>query len=491
MTQNNSTALPTNERLTGSLGFIGTLAQPLGVQAPTASAFIVPAVMAGYVGLATPLAFVLGVGIGLFVAYSFCLFARKYATAGSIYGFNRTALGPGYAFSSAWILLCAYLAFAAAIGPIIANYMNSLWPAYGNAIPWEVTSVVVMLLAGLLVFRSVELSAKVTATFESIGLICLLAICIAVLANGGYGGHSITLKPFGANGLSFSSLAFGVAFAFVGFAGFESAAVLGEESRNPTRAIPRAIITGLLIGGGFVTLAAYVEIIGFPSPAALAQDPAPLVTLAHNFIGGSIIGKVITVAVILTSFGSAIGLLQAASRLLYSFSRDGIFTRRLAHTHPLHGTPVNSLGVVWVLTTLAALCFIGRNPVTPFAYLSTTGAIAIVIAYLSTVVAAAVRFRNTLHVVVPTVGIPLLCYVLYRNVIPIPPSPLDWYIYLAFAWLGIGIAAVLASKKLRRLLAESRELTLMTTAAVSPDGGRCGQVSEPPLASTARETVRL
>jgi amino acid transporter len=177
--------------------------------------------------------------------------------------------------------------------------------------------------------------------------------------------------------------------------------------------------------------------------------------------------------------------------LLYSFSRDGIITRRLAHTHPLHGTPVNSLGVVWVLTTLAALCFIGRNPVTPFAYLSTTGAIAIVIAYLSTVVAAAVRFRNTLHVVVPTVGIPLLCYVLYRNVIPIPPSPLDWYIYLAFAWLGIGIAAVLASKKLRRLLAESRELTLMTTAAVSPDGGRCGQVSEPPLASTARETVRL
>src|SRR5690349_6645442 len=191
MTQNSSTALPTSERLTGSLGFIGTLAQPLGVQAPTASAFIVPAVMAGFVGLATPLAFVLGVGIGLFVAYSFCLFARKYATAGSIYGFNRTALGPGYSFVSAWILLCAYLAFAAAIGPIIANYMNSLWPAYGNAIPWEVTSVVVMLLAGLLVFRSVELSAKVTATFESIGLICLLAICVAVLAKGGYGGRSI------------------------------------------------------------------------------------------------------------------------------------------------------------------------------------------------------------------------------------------------------------------------------------------------------------
>jgi amino acid transporter len=177
--------------------------------------------------------------------------------------------------------------------------------------------------------------------------------------------------------------------------------------------------------------------------------------------------------------------------LLYSFSRDGIFSRRLAHTHPRHGTPVNSLAIVWVLTTLTALCFIGRSPVTPFAYLSTTGAIAIVIAYLSTVIAAAARFRKTLHVAVPTIGIPLLCYVLYRNVIPIPPSPLDYYIYLALGWLGIAIIAVLTSKKLRRLLAESRELTLMTTTAVTRDGGRGVQVNEPPLAPSARETVRL
>jgi hypothetical protein len=74
--------------------------------------------------------------------------------------------------------------------------------------------------------------------------------------------------------------------------------------------------------------------------------------------------------------------------------------------------------------------------------------------------------------------------VLYRNVIPIPPSPLDYYIYLALGWLGIGIVAVLASKKLRRLLANSHELTLMTTTAV----GRGVQVNEPPLASPAPET---
>jgi predicted membrane channel-forming protein YqfA (hemolysin III family) len=93
--------------------------------------------------------------------------------------------------------------------------------------------------------------------------------------------------------------------------------------------------------------------------------------------------------------------------------------------------------------------------------------------------------------VVPTIGIPLLCYVLYRNVIPIPPSPLDLYIYLALGWLGIAIVAVLASKKLRRLLAESHELTLMTATAVARDDGRGMQVNEPPLASAARETVRL
>jgi amino acid transporter len=79
----------------GSLRFLPTAALPVGIQGPTAGVIIGPAIIAGIVGQPGALAQVLALVAMGFVAYAFVAFTRSFNTAGSVYAFNATALGPG------------------------------------------------------------------------------------------------------------------------------------------------------------------------------------------------------------------------------------------------------------------------------------------------------------------------------------------------------------------------------------------------------------
>ncbi|PZS22870.1 MAG: hypothetical protein DLM54_02265 [Acidimicrobiales bacterium] len=96
-----------------SIRLVGTIGNAVAIQAPSAGAAILPALMAGLVGISGPLSFGLAIVAMLFVAYAFTIFTREFASAGSVYAFNGTAMGSGYGFMSAWLLLAVYLAYAA------------------------------------------------------------------------------------------------------------------------------------------------------------------------------------------------------------------------------------------------------------------------------------------------------------------------------------------------------------------------------------------
>lgn len=80
----------------GAVGFFGTLAGSIGLQGPTGGAAFLPAAMAASVALSGPLAFGLGTIAMVFVAYAFVVFSRRFASSGSVYAFNGTALGPRF-----------------------------------------------------------------------------------------------------------------------------------------------------------------------------------------------------------------------------------------------------------------------------------------------------------------------------------------------------------------------------------------------------------
>jgi len=106
-----------------SVRFIGTVGSAVGIQALTGGVTFLPALMAGVVGAAGPLAFGLAIVAMLFVAYAFITFTRDSSSAGSVYAYNGRAMGPAYGFLSVWALIGVYIAYASSVYCSNANRM--------------------------------------------------------------------------------------------------------------------------------------------------------------------------------------------------------------------------------------------------------------------------------------------------------------------------------------------------------------------------------
>lgn len=442
-----------------SVGFFGTIGMSLGIQAPTAGIALIPATMAGYVGGAGPLAFLLGVVVGLFIAGTFSLFARRFNSAGSIYTFNGIAIGPAFGFVSAMLLLLTYVCYTGSIAAQVSDYFAALWSPLA-VVPWPIYVLVLLAIVGYLSFRSIDMSAITAAAVESIGISFVIIIALFVLFKGANLGHGVTLTGFTPNGLPLSGLAFGIVFAFTGFSGFEAAAVLGEESRDPRRAIPRAILSALLVAGVAYIFGDWIENIAFPNSTALAHNATPLLWVTQHYVAGWL-APVVDLVALASAFGGVIGSANGSMRLMFTLGRDGVVPSQFGRTHPRFGTPTVALVATLVLGFFTVIFLAGGSPSNAFGYVVTMGATALLVAYLFTMVAGAwYFFRHSsrwYQVAIPTIGIPMAGYVLYSSVLPVPTFPYNVVVYAVGVWLVLSIAWVAVSPQLRRRLAAARE----------------------------------
>jgi amino acid transporter len=444
----------------GSVAFLGTVGSAVGIQAPSAGVSFLPALMAGIVGVAGPFAFGTAMIVMLFVAYAFVVFTRELASAGSVYAFNGTALGPAYGLVSAWLLLLTYLAFAASVFASNANGLLTLvapgllgdhvWPLFAAGL-WLVTIV--------LTRYSIRLSTALIFVLEAVSLILVAVVAVAVLARGGFHGTSVGSlgsDPISPAEIPVGMLGLGVVFAFTGFSGFEVAATLGEESRLPRRIIPAAMVTALIVSGLIYTVMSYVETVAYPSPAALAaaaDQGVPLASIADRFLTPGF-GTVILVAAVISGFGAQLATVNGAVRLLFAIGRSGLGPAPLARVHPVHRTPTVALAVVAVVTLAAVGALWFRTPLDAFADLATYGADLIIVAYLATIVAAGVwtvRHRRDrprrvilLRIGVLAVGLAAIVYVIKATVWPLPTEEAP-RLYLLAAAVTIALGAVIAA----------------------------------------------
>jgi amino acid transporter len=180
----------------GILRFTRTVALPVGIQGPTAGVIIGPAIIASIVGEPGALAQVLALVAMGFVAYAFIVFTRAFNTAGSVYGFNATALGPGYGFVSAWLLLLVYISFAAGVYAATADIAQTLLASLGLHVSWVWLGLAGAALALGLAFASIGFSSLIILACEGAAVALITAVAAAVLASGGYHHHGITAAPF-------------------------------------------------------------------------------------------------------------------------------------------------------------------------------------------------------------------------------------------------------------------------------------------------------
>jgi amino acid transporter len=443
------------------LTLFGAVAVSVGLMGPTMAMNLNLALPAGLVGSAVPLVVLLAVvGVGL-VSYSFIRLTQRFNHAGSVYAFAGATLGPRAGFFSGWALLATYIAFTCVTIPAVGIFGEAflkgsgIWPGAG----WMPVSAVATIVLVALTLREVRLVTRSLLTIEgiSVALVALLSIVVLadVIGGGGPQDQSFTLSVFTVgDGVPFSSVALAVVFGFLSFAGFEAAATLGEETRNPRRDIPRAIGGTVVMAGIFYLLCSFTQAVGFGTSAEGVKAYAGSSSLFGD-LGGTYVGAwmadLINLAAMLSAFGSALGCVTAGSRLLFAMGRDGFGSRRLERISR-QGAPTTALLVIVgcaVLIIGGLRLFATKSSLDIFFWTATLGTLPLLVAYLMTTAGAIRLLFMREHVVrrweiaIPLAALAFLVYVLWKNLYPVPDHPYNLFPYIVGGWLLVGLAIVL------------------------------------------------
>jgi len=459
----------TSPGLKRDLRTLEAAALSLGIVAPTLALSLNGVGVAGLVGRAVPLAFVFAaVGVALTV-YGFQALAREYAHAGSVYAFTGATLGPRAGFLAGWALLGFYLASVpaafAATGFFAATFLQNtgIW----DGADWLVIGIPAAFLAWMIAAAKAKAATRALLAFE-IGTLALIVILFAVIvvkmASGSApAGSGFTLDVFSLPaGTDFHAVGLAAVFGFLSFAGFEGAATLGEETSDPRRSIPRALIISVAVAAVIFVVGMAIESWGFGAnshgAAGFASSGAPLSELASRFMSSGY-GDVLVLGAAISSFAAGIGNTAAANRMLFAISRDSYLDRTTVRTLTRlnrSGVPIISLNLVVIqgVIVMIALRIGGVSGVNAFFYTATIAVLSLIVAYLLLSCGAA-RFLSTRPVrraraLIPLLAVVFLGYTLYSNVIPVPDAPARWFPYIAAGWLALGLGIVVLVPGLSR-----------------------------------------
>ena len=433
-------------------------------------------------GGALPLSFLIAFVACLLVGNTVVQFARQLPSSGSFYTYNSNSLGGAAGFFTGWLFFIGYAVLApglfTAVGAFASDYVGG---TFGVGIPWWIFSLFAMTLVLGLSIRSIQASARVDMTLLVVEVIVFLILGVISVAVAGDGNTTAVFSPTSSpDGVS--GVGLGVVFGILSFVGFDAAATLGEESRNPRRAVPLAVGGALISIGLFYVFMMYALSAGYglADPQNLQRflnDPNPFATLAER--NAPWLGQVISIAAILGIFSCFVAIHNTTVRVIFSMGRDRLLPPALGRVHPSWFSPYTAIYAQTAFTVIVGLVvgvWLGPGATGAYGWLGAVGTVAIVVVYMLANVGL-VRFytgrpdRNALlHVVVPILGVLALAYPLWAVAQPGQDYPFNLVPILVAGWalVGVLIYAYLRIRDPRRLeeagsvLAEEGEEPLLT-----------------------------
>ena len=330
-----------------------------------------------------PLALVYGNGAGLPVAYlvaaivlicfstGYAAMSRRVVNTGAFYTYISRALGKDIGVGAAYLALTSYTAMTCGLAGAFGYFMHELiLSAAAVSVPWFVLSAIGIAIVSVLGYRSVDFSAKVLGILMIAEFAVLIVFEIIVVAKKGFSAfplesfsyHQATSGPFGIAAL----------IAFTSFIGFESAALYGEETKNPEKSIPRATFIAVTSVGIFYVFTTWV-IIGATGVGKLhsqaSADGGVFVLNLLNQYGGEIlfdIGAVLLCTSVLAGYSA---LHNAASRYLFALGRENIAPHVFGEYHKDFFSPhIASLAITAVASAASVFFAVaGADPYKVFA----------------------------------------------------------------------------------------------------------------------------
>src|SRR4029077_3587349 len=370
-----------------AIGLREVLFQSITDMAPGAAiAASIPAGIA-FAGGALPLSVIFALVACLLCAWSIGLLARELPAAGSMATYAARGLHPSIGFLVAWayvlvgwlipplVLLQLGFTTAATLNAEFHGYPANLWW------PWSLAGAVIVLAAGYYGIRAATGLGTILGVFE-IAVFLVLAIFLVVHA-GSHNTAQVFTTHYSPTGLT--GVIGGSVFTLLAFGGFEGAAPLGEEARDPRRTIRRAVLLATLLIGLLYVFTTYAVDVAY-GPKGFAAFATFTGNASWEGLARSLYGLFwffVFLAIVNSTIANANAGVNVSSRTAYAMGRIGAFPRFLAIVSPRHRSPVNSVLVAFVITVAVTLGLgLGYDPTAAFTMVATGLVIVLVAIYI-------------------------------------------------------------------------------------------------------------
>ena len=296
-----------------------------------AGIFVLPAIVAGKIGPAAPLAFIVcAIAMVLFVT-CFAIAGSRVSLTGGLYAYVEVAFGRYVGFLAGMLYCLTAVSAVAGVVNVFVNSVAGIVPLLGNPILRIFAMALVYGMLVLINIRGVrEGAGAVTIVTVAKLLPILLFLCVGIFFV-----HSANLTWSEWPGSK--SLGEAVVVLMFAFVGIEVALIPSGEVRNPARTVPRsaylALVTTTII---YILIQLVAQ--GTLGPALANHKDAPLAEAAALFLGN--IGRTILLAgATISAFGFVTSDILSSPRMIFAFGRDDSLPAFFAHVHPRFRTP--------------------------------------------------------------------------------------------------------------------------------------------------------
>ena len=460
-----------------AIGLVGATMQNITHIAPAIAALFFTQAVVGFTGEAAPLAYLLGVIVVLMLGSTLAQLSKHMPSAGGYYTYVSRALHPRIGFITSWM----YVLYAPLAGGPIYGYFGfivagELKSNYNISVPWLWWACVLVgaPLIAFLQHRGIKISVRAMLILGSLEMLIVLVLSVWGFASPGPGGFTFAVFDFSKK-ISVEGFALAVVFSIQGLTGWEGAAPLAEETRDPKRNVPRATMLSICLLGALLIISYWGQIVGWGVnrlSALPGSSELPGLVLAHRFWGGAWV--IVLLAFLNTTIAVCLATANVGTRMWYRMAKGGSFPKALAKVNPTFKTPTNAILVQLALALVSGLgvgAWIGADK----SFFLVDGLVLVMgVLFVYVVANVAVfayylwqrrgEFNVILHLLFPLISTGALIYALVYSFIPFPASPYKWAPLIDGIWLLLGIAVLLV------MYVQRNDKWLLTAGSAISDG---------------------
>ncbi len=333
--------------ITGRLLFFYVLGDVLG-----SGIYVLIGAVAGEVGGAFWAAFAVGVTVAAFTGLAYAELATKYpqAAGASLY-VNKAFDNRPLTFLTTVLYLSATFAAAGSLAAGFSSYFAEVWAGV-PALAVMIGFILVLAFLNFIGITESVVANMLMTVVEVTGLLIVMAIGVIFIGQGN-ADFSVLLDFSTGDNIIFAIIA-GVALSFFAMTGFENAANVAEETIDPHKSFPRALIGGMATAGVIYVLVSISAGLTVPVDTLAASDAALLEVIKAGILPFSVAAMSLIFAFIAMIAITNTTLVQVVtqSRILYGMAREDVVPSMFAKVHASRRSP-------WVALVFSAIVVIG------------------------------------------------------------------------------------------------------------------------------------